>query len=232
MPEVEVVVATTGGPRPRSTASRGSTTPPVGFAIRSISSHVSQPTSPTQISLVVGRNVNRNGLRIAVRDDPPRVASGDARFGLPAIAAPVVGSRRRIAPSRVAGSDGGVRRWTPRRDANTSGASARTVARTRRAARLRSARRPDQNSARSRRPRPRRWPRPRLGADRSCVGPAADREWDGHRPARIGHRSGRLLDPVEVDGRGPAARVDVPTRWCQPVSPAGVHLKWALPFSV
>ena len=39
------------------------TSPPVGFGTRSISSQVSQPTSPIQTSDVPGRTAIRNGLR-------------------------------------------------------------------------------------------------------------------------------------------------------------------------
>ncbi len=49
---------------PRSTASRSSRRPrPSGSTIRLISSQSPQPTSPTQSSLVPGRNVKRKGLR-------------------------------------------------------------------------------------------------------------------------------------------------------------------------
>ena len=79
-------------------------TPAVGFAIRLTSSQVSHPTSPSQTSFVPGLNVNRNGFRRPWAMIRRALTSEDPMSGLPAIAAPVFGSSRRIDPSRDVGS--------------------------------------------------------------------------------------------------------------------------------
>src|SRR5947207_2072932 len=76
----------------------------VGLAIRSISSHVAQPTSPIQISLVPGLKVNRKGFRKPAAMIRFALASELLARGLSANAAPVLGSMRTIDPFSTTGS--------------------------------------------------------------------------------------------------------------------------------
>ncbi len=90
-------------PFPRSRASRSWSGSPV-LPIRSISSHVLHPTSPTQISPVPGRIVKRNGLRRPWATMRRALGSELEKSGLPESPAPVAGSTRISVPSSVTGS--------------------------------------------------------------------------------------------------------------------------------
>jgi len=71
--------------------------------MRLISSQSFQPTSPSQSSLVPGRNAKRNGFRKPYATMRRRFASLAAAFGLSAAALPVDGSSRSSEPFRTAG---------------------------------------------------------------------------------------------------------------------------------
>src|SRR5919204_3617584 len=86
----------------------------VGEESRLISSHVPEPTSPIQGSLVPGRNVNRKGFRKPYATIRRAFASLLPASGLPAAPAPVLGSSRRSAPSSVVGSPVVRRSWLRR----------------------------------------------------------------------------------------------------------------------
>ena len=72
--------------------------------MRSISSQVLQPTSPTQISLVPGRTVKRKGLRKPSATIRRALGSELEKRGLPESPAPVAGSTRITEPFRPVGS--------------------------------------------------------------------------------------------------------------------------------
>ena len=76
----------------------------VGLTMRLISSQSFQPTSPIQISVVPGLNVNRNGFRnpsAIMRRAFGSALPASGLFGRPL---PVVGSTRITVPSRFTGS--------------------------------------------------------------------------------------------------------------------------------
>src|SRR5262245_60867197 len=87
----------------------------VGEGWRLISSHVSQPTSPIQSSLVIGRTVKRNGLRKPYATIRRAFGSELDAAGLSGMASPVEGSTRRTAPFRSTGSPLGRRKLWARR---------------------------------------------------------------------------------------------------------------------
>src|SRR5215207_4019097 len=82
--------------------------------MRLISSHVFQPTSPSQTSFVPGLIVRRNGLRVPYAMILRAFASVLNASGLSGIAAPVSGLTRRMAPSSDVGSDVVRRSWLRR----------------------------------------------------------------------------------------------------------------------
>jgi hypothetical protein len=83
----------------------------VGFTTRLTSSHVFQPTSPTQTSLVPGRMVKRNGFRSPCAMIRRAFGSELPASGLVGTPAPVVGSTPSTAPSRETGSPLVRRSW-------------------------------------------------------------------------------------------------------------------------